>query len=403
MTDSFPSRQFLPNATIGVLGSGQLGRMFAIAAKQMGYQVHVFSPTPQSPAGQVADREVHAAYDNIQAVEEFARNVDVITLEFENVPVSTVDAAAQYAPVHPGRNVLETTQHRLLEKEFLKGNGIPVAGFAAIKSLEDLHQASKTLTPGVLKTTTLGYDGKGQAVIGHADEIDSAWSSLETDEAILEAFIDLDCEFSVVAARCGDGRFKAFDPIRNEHRHHILDMSVSPSGLSEEIILRATEITGHVMQKLDVVGVLCIEFFLSRQGELMVNEIAPRCHNSGHLTIDSHVTSQFEQQVRAVCGLSLGSTRQKEPAAMVNLLGDCWESGTPNWSTVLSIPEAKLHLYGKSTPAAKRKMGHITTLAANPEEAIRRAVGAREAVHSGQPLPKSEEQDDALTTDAKSC
>ncbi len=371
----------LPGATIGVLGSGQLGRMFTIAAKQMGYRVHVFSPSHESPAGQVADLEIQASFSDLDAVERFARHVDVITLEFENVPLDTIETACQFAPVHPGANVLEVTQHRLREKNFLKDSGIPVPRFESISSLTELKQACNRMLPVVLKTATLGYDGKGQVVIRNASEAEAAWEKLNTDEAILEEWVDYECEFSVVAARTEAGVTAAYPPIRNDHRNHILDISVSPSGLHQALTRSATEITCQIMADLDVVGVLCVEFFLHRDGRLLVNEIAPRPHNSGHLTIDAHLTSQFEQQVRAVCGLSLGSTKQVRPAAMVNLLGECWQHGDPKWHFALTLPNVKLHLYGKKAPDRDRKMGHLTALADSPEQAAEHAMAARRLIN----------------------
>ncbi len=377
MTNAAKHQPVLPGGTLGVLGSGQLGRMFAIAAKRMGYRVHVFSDTADSPAGQVADREIQASFDDLDAVAEFARQVDVVTLEFENVPLAAIEMASRFAPVHPGAQVLETTQHRLREKTFLRDHGLPVAPFHAVTSLDGLKRACAETMPCVLKTATMGYDGKGQVVIRNEDEVEAAWKKLDSDQLILEQLIDLDCEFSVVAARTTAGAFAVYAPIRNEHRNHILDVSVSPANFDEELVQEATRITHEIMDQLDAVGVLCVEFFLARDGSLMVNEIAPRPHNSGHLTIDAHVTCQFEQQVRAVCGLQLGSTRQIQPAAMVNLLGDCWSEGEPNWQFALSLPNIKLHLYGKQHPAPGRKMGHLTSLADSPEQAVEHALAAR--------------------------
>ena len=383
-----------PGATIGVLGSGQLGRMFAIAAKQLGYRIHVFSPTPDSPTGQVADLEVVAAYDDLEAVERFAQQVDAITLEFENVPVEAIDVAAKFAPVRPGAKVLATTQNRIKEKSFLRDAGLPVGNFKPVRSLEELKTACENFLPAVLKTTTLGYDGKGQTVIREPGEIESAWHQLKTDEAILEEFIEFDFEFSVVGARNVAGVFAAFDPIENEHRNHILDVSLSPSQLPKNLADEATKIVSEVMDQLNAVGVLCVEFFMASDGRILVNEIAPRPHNSGHLTIDAHETSQFEQQVRAVCGLRLGSTRQLSPAAMVNLLGECWESGEPKWHLGLSTPTTKLHLYGKSDPKPGRKMGHVTALGETTKQAAEYARAARELLRFDPKVDHDETAED---------
>jgi len=380
-------KTLLPGATLGVLGSGQLGRMFAIAAKRMGFRVHVFSPDKDSPAGQVSDLEFQAPYDDLDAVAQFAGDVDVITLEFENIPATTIEHAKRFAPVYPDGSVLHTVQHRLREKTFLKKSGIPVADFRAVRSLSELYDACSDLLPSVIKTTAWGYDGKGQAMIRSLDDVDHAWERLETDEAILEELIEYAFEFSVVAIRNGLGETAAFAPIRNDHANHILDVSTSPSGLDDDEIEQATQIAFSVAEKLDAIGVICVEFFRSRDGRLIVNEIAPRPHNSGHLTIEAHVTSQFEQQVRAVCGLPLGSTRQLHPAAMVNLLGDCWTPNEPDWQSVLNMADVKLHLYGKSTPKPGRKMGHLTCVASTTEEAAQTAKSARNAL---QPQLKNE-------------
>jgi len=375
------SRPILPGATLGVLGSGQLGRMFAIAARRMGYRVHTFSPDDDTPTGQVADREVRGAYDDLDAVRAFARGVDVVTFEFENVSAAAAEAAAEHAPVRPAGSVLHTTQNRLREKGFLSGAGLPVTPFAAVRSQAELEQALARLgTPAVLKTAGWGYDGKGQVKIQSAGEAASAWAALGTDEAVLEAFVDFEREVSVVAARGLDGSFTHFGVIENRHSRHILDVSIAPAAVPPALAAEAVEIARGVLAGLDVVGVLCVEMFDGRDGRLLVNELAPRPHNSGHLTFDACVTSQFEQQLRAICGLPLGSTEMLRPAAMANLLGDLWQAGEPDWAAACRFPEVKLHLYGKAAARPGRKMGHLTALAATPEEALRQVVQAREAL-----------------------
>lgn len=370
-----------PGAALGVLGSGQLGRMFAIAARRLGYRVHVLSPDSDTPTGQVADVEINAAYDDLDAIARFAQGVQVVTFEFENVPAATTAACERFAPVRPGGQVLHVTQHRLREKTYLKNIGVPVTPFAAVRSLADLDAALDTLgLPAVIKTAAWGYDGKGQRLIKTREEAAAAWRALQTDEAILEAFIPFECEISVVGARGLDGTFVYYGPMRNAHRHHILDVSIVPAGIGEQTAREAVEIARTVFEKLDVVGVLCVEFFVTARGELMINELAPRPHNSGHVTIDAHVSCQFEQQVRAVCGLPLGSAEQLRPAAMANLLGDVWQSGPPRWDTALALDEVKLHLYGKADPRPGRKMGHLTALAATADEAAARVIAAREAL-----------------------
>lgn len=376
-----------PGSTIGVLGSGQLGRMFTIAARRLGYRVHVLSPDEDTPTGQVADVEIEASYEDLETVSQFARAVDVVTFEFENVPVETIQAVEREVPVYPNGQVLYITQNRLREKSFLRASDLPVTPFYPIHSLRALEDATQLLSSSaVLKTAAWGYDGKGQKIVNSSSDLEAIWSAYEGTEAILEEFIDFECEISVVAARGFDGQVVCYDPIRNVHRNHILDVSVSPANISPGIAARAIEIARAVIVKLDAVGVVCVEFFLTRQGELLINEVAPRPHNSGHLTIDAHATCQFEQQVRAVCGLPLGSATQLRPAAMVNLLGNLWEAGDPRWVNALSTENLKLHLYGKRSPRAGRKMGHLTVLAEAPKSAQHLAVVARESLVSHETL-----------------
>ncbi|MEP7337243.1 MAG: 5-(carboxyamino)imidazole ribonucleotide synthase [Acidobacteriota bacterium] len=376
----------LPGSVIGVLGSGQLGRMFAIAARRMGYRVHTFSPETDTPTGQVADVEIKAHYDDLNAIRGFATAVDVVTFEFENVPSATAQAAAERAPVRPSGEILHTTQHRLREKTFLAAHGFPLTPFKPINSLEDLNAGLAAFgCPAVLKTAGFGYDGKGQTKIKSVGEAEAALALTGRQEMILEAFVDFECEVSVVAARGVDGEFAHWGVIQNQHHNHILDVSVAPANLPPGVISEAIQITRAVLEQLGVVGVLCVEFFLTRQGKLLINELAPRPHNSGHLTFDACVTSQFEQQLRAVCGLPLGSTELLRPAAMANLLGDLWpsvrgEAGEPDWAAACAIPEVKLHLYGKLLPKPGRKMGHLTAMADSAEQAAKLVRAAREAL-----------------------
>jgi 5-(carboxyamino)imidazole ribonucleotide synthase len=366
---------------VGVLGSGQLGRMFAIAARRMGYRVHTLSPDDDTPTGQVADREIKAAYEDLDAVRDFARGVAVVTFEFENVSAAAAEAAAGHAPVRPAGAVLHTTQNRLREKGFLRRAGFPVAPFAAVRSAGELAQAVTEIgTPAVLKTAGWGYDGKGQAKIATLKEAAAAWTFLGTDEAVLEAFVDFEREVSVIGARGQGGSFAHFGVLANDHRNHILDVTVAPAPVSPQVERDAVEIARGILEALQVVGVLCVEMFLTRDGGLLVNELAPRPHNSGHLTFDACVTSQFEQQLRAICGLPLGGTGLLRPAAMANLLGDLWRNGEPDWAAACAFPEVKLHLYGKAEPRPGRKMGHLTALAESPEEARRIVLAAREAL-----------------------
>jgi 5-(carboxyamino)imidazole ribonucleotide synthase len=371
------AKQILPNSTIGVFGSGQLGRMFAIEARQMGYRVATFSPESDTPTGQVADLEITAAYEDLDAVAKFAKLVDVVTFEFENVPSDCIETASQFVEVHPRGEILYTTQNRLREKTFLAENGFPVTSFKHIKSLADFENA---VFPSVLKTAGFGYDGKGQAKLKSADEIESAFANLNHQEAILESFVEFEKEVSVVCARDAQGNFAHFGVIENAHANHILDVSFAPAIVSSKTYHEAIEITQNIADKFGYVGTMCVEFFLTRDEKLLVNEIAPRPHNSGHLTIDACVTNQFEQQVRAVCGLPLGSTEILKPAAMVNLLGDVWQNGEPNWARALEIENIKLHLYGKAEARTGRKMGHLTALAESVEKAVENVKMAKESL-----------------------
>ncbi len=374
-------QSILPGSTIGVLGSGQLGRMFAIAARRMGYRVHTFSPETDTPTGQVADVEIKAHYDDLNAVRSFASAVDVVTFEFENVPAATAQAAAERAPVRPSGSVLHTTQNRLREKTFLCDHGFPVTPFAAVNSIEDLKDGlSRFGYPAILKTAGFGYDGKGQTKIRSQDQAEAALSSAGKQEMILESFVDFANELSVIGARSLRGSFVHWGVIQNEHRDHILDVSIAPANLPPEITGEAVGIARAVLEQLDVVGVLCVEFFLTAGGKLLINELAPRPHNSGHLTFDACVTSQFEQQLRAVCGLPLGSTELLRPAAMANLLGDLWKDGEPDWAAACAFPNVKLHLYGKLTPKPGRKMGHLTAMAESADEAARLVRAVREVL-----------------------
>lgn len=371
----------LPNSTIGVFGSGQLGRMFAIEARKMGYRVHTFSPESGTPTGQVADIETSASYDDLYEVRTFAQSVDVVTFEFENVPSACVEAAAEFVDVFPKGEILHTTQNRLREKTFLSGGGFPVTPFRHIRTIQDLRTAVDELgTPCVLKTAGFGYDGKGQSKIKTADDIDTAFAALNGSDAVLEAFVDFEKEVSVVCARDQNGNFAHYGVIENEHADHILDVSFAPAIVSESVFDQAIDIARSVAETLDYVGTLCVELFLTRDGSVLINELAPRPHNSGHLTFDACVTSQFEQQLRAVCGLPLGSTEFYRPTAMANLLGDVWKNSEPNWANALAHPNVKIHLYGKAEPRSGRKMGHITVMADSAREASELVRNARSAL-----------------------
>ena len=370
-----------PGATLGVLGSGQLGRMFTIAARRMGYRVHTFSPDEDSPTGQIADAEVTAEYDDIDALRAFASQVAVVTFEFENVPIEALDAIETVVPVRPSALALHTAQQRAREKTFLADKGFPTAAFARATTLDEVWDAVATVgTPAVIKTAAYGYDGKGQHKITTPADVEQIWSAIGHQEAVVEKFISLQVEISMIAARGLDGRIVEYPPFENRHRNHILDLTTAPAMIPPPVAEGAREITRALLEELQYVGVLCVEFFLSTDGELLVNELAPRPHNSGHLTFDASITSQFEQQVRAICGLPFGSTELLRPAAMANLLGDLWSDGEPNWAAACEFPDVKLHLYGKSDPRAGRKMGHLTAMAATVDQAQDRVIAARDAL-----------------------
>ena len=373
------SRVIPPGSTIGVLGSGQLGRMMAIAARRLGYRVHTYSPAEETPTGQVADLEITAEYEDLEAIRLFAKGVDVVTFEFENVSTEAADAAAEIVPVRPSGAALHITQQRAREKGFLADRGLPAVPCAAVATLDELAVALGHIgVPAIVKTAAFGYDGKGQHRLNTIEDVDRVWGLIGHQEAIVERVVDFSHELSVVGARGLDGAFAHFGAIENTHKHHILDLSIAPARVPQEVAAEAIRLTRKIMDELDYVGVLCVEFFLTRDQRLLVNEIAPRPHNSGHFTFDACITSQFEQQVRAVCGLPLGAPTQLRPAAMVNLLGDLWGNGEPDWSGALAIPEVKLHLYGKTDPRPGRKMGHITVLGETVDEAVEKALGARD-------------------------
>ena len=378
---SADARVIAPGAVLGVLGSGQLGRMFTLAARRMGYRVHTFSPDEDTPTGQVADVEVVASYDDLDALRAFAAQVDVVTFEFENVPIEAIEAVEALAPVRPAGVALQTAQQRAREKAFLADHGFPTAPFARAATLDELRDGvARVGIPSVVKTAAFGYDGKGQHRVTSASGVDRIWTAIGHQEAVIEKYIRLQAEISVIAARGVDGEIAVYPVFLNRHRNHILDLTTCPAEVPNPVASRAVEITRAILERFGYVGILCVEFFVSTDHELMVNELAPRPHNSGHLTFDACVTSQFEQQVRAICGLPLGSTELLRPAAMANLLGDLWEEGEPNWAAACRFSDVKLHLYGKSEPRRGRKMGHLTAMAGAVVDAQERVVAARDAL-----------------------
>ena len=373
-------RPLLPGGTIGILGGGQLGRMSALAARRMGYKVRTFDPSAGACAAGVADEHVTAGWDDTAALARFAQGCGRVTLEFENIPPATVEFVAKSVPSHPSATVLAICQNRRREKEFLRAAGIPCANFAVVSSLDELRSAVKAIGfPSVLKTADFGYDGKGQVKLPTPEaDLAAAWAAIGGAVGVLEAWVPFQMEISVLVARTVDGRTAVYDPAENIHRNHILHLSVSPARVSDATAAEARALALGIADKIGLVGLLAVEMFV-KDGRIVVNELAPRPHNSGHQTFDAHETSQFEQHVRAVCGLPLGGTKPLAPSAMVNLLGDVWRGGQePDWTKVLADPSAKLHLYDKGRPAPGRKMGHITVTAPTVEEAVRRA----EALHA---------------------
>jgi 5-(carboxyamino)imidazole ribonucleotide synthase len=370
----------LPGSTIGMVGGGQLGRMFAIAAAAMGYRVVVFCGSQDEPAAQVASGVVTGDLTDPAAIECFAAQCDVITLEFENIPAATIAKCNQFAPTYPAASVLATAQDRLIEKSTLRAAGLPVTPFAAVSSAETCATVAAELGyPLIVKTARSGYDGKGQHRVNSAADIGQiAWDQCES--WIAERCIPFDRELSAVVARTVGGVSTCFPVFENIHRHHILDLSVVPAAISSNLASRVRQIASAAAKTLDVVGLLCVEFFVAGD-EVMINEVAPRPHNSGHLTIEACETSQFSQHVRAVCNLPLGSTQLRSPAAaMVNLLGDLWNAdGTPPaWDKALSEPAIALHLYGKAAAKPGRKMGHLTITGTDRESIVQRIYAARE-------------------------
>ncbi len=366
--------KILPGATLGMLGGGQLGRMFTIAARTMGYEVVVLDPDKESPAGKLASTHICADYSDQAALEKIAKSCDAITTEFENVPASTLETLAKTKPVRPGAKAISIAQDRIQEKNFLKDNGFYTAPFAVINSLDELKNSINEIgTPAILKVSRFGYDGKGQFGINAKSDIDKAWQTLEGEACVLEQRMPLDIEISVVLARGTEGEVVTYPVSENIHEGGILDVSVVPARINEDLEKKVINIAKEIATALDYVGLMAVEFFISN-GKILVNEIAPRPHNSGHYTLDACVTDQFEQQVRAVCGLPLGDTSLLSPVVMINMLGDIWHDGkTPKWQKLLNHPNVKLHLYGKHEARPGRKMGHFNVLSANIDDALKLA------------------------------
>jgi 5-(carboxyamino)imidazole ribonucleotide synthase len=372
-----------PDAMLGMLGGGQLGRMFTLAAHSMGYRVTVLDPDPTSPAGTIADVHLRAAYQDREALERVADTCAAVTTEFENVPADSLRWLAAYCTVRPIADSVAVAQDRVREKRFLVENGFAVAPFEVITAADDCERADAALFPGILKRARFGYDGKGQARVATTQEARAAFVAMGSESCVLEKQVTLACEVSVVAARGADGATRSFPVAENSHRNGILDVSIVPARVERAIAQRAEDQAQAVATRLGYCGVLAVEFFVTTDGELLVNEIAPRPHNSGHYTIDACVTSQFEQQVRTLCGLPLGESRLLAPAVMVNLLGDVWQHGEPAWDAVFGCAEAKLHLYGKHEARPGRKMGHYTVLGSEVEAVLSKAMAVRAQLSPG--------------------
>ncbi len=394
--DAHAVKPILPGGVIGVMGDGQLGRMLGLAARRMGYGFVVFGPEADSPASHVADHQIIADYADRDALTRFARSVDVITLEFENVPAQAAMHCATITPVRPGPDVLHLKQDRLREKNWLLQRDLPVPEFRAVSSIDDLRAAARQLgTPLMLKRASWGYDGKGQVRITDPSELNEAWEQIQAP-AIAEVLVPFACEISVLVARGLNGNIAIYEPVWNRHRNQILDLSLMPAPVDAAVKTQAVAVAQQVIEALGMVGLLCVEFFVTAEGQVLINELAPRVHNSGHLTIEACVTSQFEQQLRAVCGLPLGHTTLIQPAAMANLLGDVWHwdadgsasspaarpalPAPPNWAAALTSAAVKLHLYGKAEPRRGRKMGHLTALASDAQVAADLVQAARQAL-----------------------
>lgn len=382
----------LPGETLGLMGGGQLGRMFAQAAATMGYHVAVLEPGTTSPAGEVALRQITARYDDAEGLRTLAQTVRAVTTEFENVPAASLRALADAGlRTTPSADAVAATQNRNVEKAFIERAGVPVAPHARVASEADVAALPAELFPGILKTASLGYDGKGQARVANVEETLEAFRAFGGVECVLEKRLALKLEVSVIVCRGLDGATKTFPVSENVHRNGILAVSVMPARIDDATANRAREYAGRIAEALDYRGVLCVELFILEDGSILANELAPRPHNSGHATIDACVMSQYEAQVRVMAGLPLGSTEQHSASVMLNLLGDLWfdekgEAATPDWAKLLSIPGVKLHLYGKAEARPARKMGHVTVVAPTGELAMARAREAARVLGLPEPI-----------------
>lgn len=371
MSNAILPGAILPGKTLGMLGGGQLGRMFVSAARTMGYEVIVLDPDTNSPAGSMATEHLQASYDDRKALDYMAIHCAAISTEFENIPADTLEYLATTVPVHPAASALRVAQNRVSEKTFFRSLGLDVADFLSIESTTDVESAKSFNFPAILKTNTLGYDGKGQVVCQNHNDLVEAYSQMGAKPCVLEKRIDLKKEVSVVLCRSQAGVVDCFPLAENRHSNGILDISFAPAILSQEMTEKVFDAATKIADGLDYCGVLAVEFFISTDDEVLINEMAPRPHNSGHYTLDACFTSQFEQQVRMMCGLEAGDSSLHTPIAMWNVLGDIWpDTASPNWDVLLRNGKAKLHLYGKAEARVGRKMGHINFLADSADHAL---------------------------------
>jgi 5-(carboxyamino)imidazole ribonucleotide synthase len=372
-----PVRIHPPHCMLGVIGGGQLGRMLAMAARRMNLRTAVWTGGLEAPAVEIADEVIDLPFDDPQALEHFCEVSTVATIEFENIPHATLQAVAARMPLHPSPQAIATCQNREHEKNFLRAHHIPCTGFQVVTHAGELADAMRRLGgPGVLKTASFGYDGGGQIKLKGHEDAEEVWQAFNSPRGVLEAWVSFDMELSVMIARAADGTMVTYDPAENRHRDHILDISIVPARVPAAVAEEAAAIARKVAAALDYRGIMGVEFFLKPDGSLLVNEIAPRPHNSGHHTLDACATSQFEQQLRMVLGLPAGSTRLLSPVAMLNLLGDMWpeETTPPDWLPLFADGDAFLHLYGKRHASLRRKMGHANFLGSTADEALQRAL-----------------------------
>jgi 5-(carboxyamino)imidazole ribonucleotide synthase len=379
-------KTILPGSTIGILGGGQLGRMMALAAQQMGYRVVGYTPEHETPISQVCAKTIVAPFEDTDAIRLFAQEVSVLTIEFENLPEKSLEEAEKITRVAPSLEAVHVSQNRLRQKTYLTDHGFPVVPFFHVSSTDSLELAiNKIGLPAVLKTSGYGYRGKGQCFVDSAERARTAYlSQFDKTDCIFDKYIHFEKEISVVVGRGAYGELHAFGPIENVHRNHVLDHSASPAQISWRLATEARNIAGAIAESLDVIGLLCVEFFVADNDRLLINEIAPRPHNSGHYSLEACPTSQFEQHIRAITGMPLGKVEQHSAACMANLLGDLWEKGEPEWSYTLEIPDVHLHLYGKKQARPGRKMGHLTACARWTEQAREQVLRARDRLSASR-------------------